>query len=249
MFLIPRILVHGIMAILCLVAGAVTAAEEKLRVAVLENSPPMSYRDTDGRLTGFSAEIIRAVCAEMQARCELQPIVLDRVLDALGSGEIDIAAVSLLDTPERRAKILFAIPYFRSTSLWFAKPGVQPGDRGIRVAAVKGSAQERYARSQGWDTIAVPTNGELGQPLLAGVAQAAIVPMNTSLALTKDKDFQALGLNSSVMKAPELLGNASFGISPRRPELKEAVDGALEKIKRNGVYERINSQFLPFRVH
>jgi ABC-type amino acid transport substrate-binding protein len=249
MFLIPRILVHGIMAILCLVAGAVTAAEEKLRVAVLENSPPMSYRDTDGRLTGFSAEIIRAVCAEMQARCELQPIVLDRVLDALGSGEIDIAAVSLLDTPERRAKILFAIPYFRSTSLWFAKPGVQPGDRGIRVAAVKGSAQERYARSQGWDTIAVPTNGELGQPLLAGVAQAAIVPMNTSLALTKDKDFQALGLNSSVMKAPELLGNASFGISPRRPELKEAVDGALERIKRNGVYERINSQFLPFRVH
>ena len=249
MFLIPRILTHGIMAALCLVASGVTAAEEKLRVAVLENSPPMSYRDTDGRLTGFSAEIIRAVCAEMQARCELQPIVLERVVNALVSGEIDIAAVSLLDTPERRTKILLAIPYFRSTSLWFAKPGVQPGDRGIRVAAVKGSAQERYARSQGWDTIAVPTNGELGQPLLAGVAQAAIIPMNTSLALTKDKDFLALGLNSTVMKAPELLGNASFGISPRRPELKEAVDGALERIKRNGVYERINSQFLPFRVH
>jgi ABC-type amino acid transport substrate-binding protein len=249
MFLIPRILTHGIMAALCLVAGGVTAAEEKLRVAVLENSPPMSYRDTDGRLTGFSAEIIRAVCAEMQARCELQPIVLERVVNALVSGEIDIAAVSLLDTPERRTKILLAIPYFRSTSLWFAKPGVQPGDRGIRVAAVKGSAQERYARSQGWDTIAVPTNGELGEPLLAGIAQAAIIPMNTALALTKNKDFLALGLTSTVMKAPELLGNASFGISPRRPELKEAVDGALERIKRNGVYERINSQFLPFRVH
>lgn len=95
----------------------------------------------------------------------------------------------------------------------------------------------------------MPTNGELGQPLLAGIAQAAIVPMNTALALTKSKDFQALGLNSTVMKAPELVGNASFGISPRRPELKEAVDGALEKIKRNGVYERINTQFLPFRVH
>jgi ABC-type amino acid transport substrate-binding protein len=249
MLLIPRILVHGIMAVLCLVAGAVMAAEEKLRVAVLENSPPMSYRDADGRLTGFSAEMIRAVCAEMQAHCELQPIVLERVVNALVSGEIDIAAVSLLDTPERRAKILFASPYFRSTSLWFAKPGVQPGDRGIRVAAVKGSAQERYARSQGWDTIAVPTNGELGEPLLAGIAQAAIIPMNTSLALTKNRDFQALGLTSTVMKAPELIGNASFGISPRRPELKEAIDSALERIKRNGVYERINSQFLPFRVH
>jgi len=249
MFFFPRRFVRCMLALTCLVASAVTAAEQTLRVAVLENSPPMSYRDTDGRLTGFSAEIIRAVCAEMQARCELQPIVLERVLDALTSGEIDIAAVSLLDTPERRARILLAAPYFRSTTLWFAKPGVQPGDRGIRVAAVKGSAQERYARSQGWDTVAVPTNGELGQPLMAGIAQAVIIPMNTALALTKDKDFQALGLKSTVMKAPELIGNASFGISPRRPELKEAVDGALERIKRNGVYERINTQFLPFRVH
>ncbi|QKV57933.1 MAG: transporter substrate-binding domain-containing protein [Dechloromonas sp.] len=107
-------------------AGAVTAAEQALRVAVLENSPPMSYRDADGRLTGFSAEIIRAVCAEMQVRCELQPIVLERVLDALGSGEIDIAAVSLLDTPERRARILFATPYFRSTSCGSPNPACSP---------------------------------------------------------------------------------------------------------------------------
>jgi ABC-type amino acid transport substrate-binding protein len=248
MFPFPRLFARCILAIFCLLAGAVIAAEQALRVAVLENSPPMSYRDTDGRLTGFNTEIIRAVCTEMQARCEIQPIVLERLINALGSGEIDIAAVSLLDTPERRAKILFTTPYFRSTSLWFAKPGVQPGDPGIRVAAVKGSAQERYARGQGWDTVAVPTNAELGQPLLAGIAQAVIAPMNNALVLTKNKDFQALGLSSTVMKAPELSGNASFGISPRRPELKEAVDGALEKIKRNGVYERINTQFLPFRV-
>ena len=62
-------------------------------------------------------------------------------------------------------------------------------------------------------------------------------------------DFLRLGLGSTVMKAPELVGNASFGINPRRPELKIAVDEALDRIKRNGVYERINTQFLPFRVH
>jgi hypothetical protein len=51
------------------------------------------------------------------------------------------------------------------------------------------------------------------------------------------------------MTVPDLVGNASFGINPRRPELKIAVDDALERIKLNGVYERINTQFLPFRVH
>ena len=126
---------------------------------------------------------------------------------------------------------------------------MEPGQRGLRVAVVKGSAQETYARKQGWNTVGVLTNGEIGAPLLAGIAQAAIVLMNTSLHLQGDKAFQELGLATTVMRVPELVGNASFGINPRRPELKIAVDEALERINRNGVYERVNTQFLPFRVH
>ena len=233
------------------VAAATVApsAAGTLQVAVLENSPPMSFRDSDGRLTGFSVEVVKAVCAEMKVRCEFQAMALDRVVDALAGGEIDIAAVSMLDTPERRRRILLAQPHFRSITLWFAKPGVEPGQRGLRVAVVKGSAQETYARKQNWDTVGVPTSGELGAPLLAGIAQAAVVPMNASLHLQNNKDFRQLGLAATVMTVPELVGNASFGINPRHPDLKIAVDDALERIKRNGVYERINTQFLPFRVH
>jgi len=250
MILRLRKLLAGLVASLCLAMGmAAHAADQPLKVAVLENSPPMSFHDDNGRLTGFSIEIARALCEEMQVQCEFHVILLGRLLDALAGGEFDIAAVSLLDTPERRQRILLAQPYFRSITLWFAKPGVEPGTPGLRVAVVKGSAQESYARKQGWETVAVQTNGELGAPLIAGVAQAAIVPMNTSLHLQKNADFQRLGLASTVMKVPELLGNASFGINPQRPELKVAVDDALERIKRNGVYERINTQFLPFRVH
>lgn len=248
----PRLrnLLATLYAATCLAAATVAhSATATLQVAVLDNAPPMAFRDADGRLTGFSVEVARAVCAEMKARCEFQVMVLDRVVDALAGGEIDIAAVSLLDTPERRRRILLAQPILRSVTLWFARPGVEPGQRGLRIAVVKGSAQEAYARAQNWDTVGVPTSGDLGAPLLAGVAHAAIVPMNTSLHLQSNKDFQRLGLAATVMKVPELVGNASFGINPRRPELKTAVDDALERIKRNGVYERINTQFLPFRVH
>jgi ABC-type amino acid transport substrate-binding protein len=31
--------------------------------------------------------------------------------------------------------------------------------------------------------------------------------------------------------------------------LKEQIDAALDRIKRNGTYDRINSRFLPFRVN
>ena len=243
-----NILASLIAAIYVAAATVAPSAADTLQVAVLENSPPMSFRDGDGRLTGFSVEVVQAVCAEMKVQCEFQAMVLDRVVDALADGEIDIAAVSLLDTPERRRRILLAQPHFRSITLWFARPGVEPGQRGLRVAVVKGSAQETYARKQNWDTVGVPTSGELGAPLIAGIAQAAIVPMNTSLHLQRNRDFRQLGLAATVMTVPALVGNASFGINPRRPDLKIAVDDALEHIKRNGVYERINTQFLPFRV-
>jgi ABC-type amino acid transport substrate-binding protein len=84
---------------------------------------------------------------------------------------------------------------------------------------------------------------------LAGVAQAAIMPMSTAFNLQKNKSFQQLKLESTVMQVPELTGYASFGVNPRKPELKQSVDEALERIKRNGVYDRINTQFLPFRIH
>jgi ABC-type amino acid transport substrate-binding protein len=248
MLLRLRLTACSLAAALCLAAGQAQAAALLLKVAVLENAPPMAYRDADGRLTGFSVEVARALCEEMLAQCSFQTAVLEQVVDQLVAGEIDIAAVSLLDTPERRIRILFSQPYFRSISLWIAKPGVLPGDRGLRIAVLKGSAQESYARKQGWETVGVRTSGELGAPLIAGSAQAAIVPMNTSLNLQKNRDFQRLGLHSTVLKAPELVGNAAFGINPRRPEIKLMVDAALERIKRNGVYERINTQFLPFRV-
>lgn len=243
-----RLAITSVIAALGLGGAATCAAEQVLKIGVLDSSPPMSYRKADGQLTGFSIEIARALCEEMRVRCDFQITTIERVVDSVASGEFDIGAVSLLDTPERRARILLAQPHFRSISLWFAKPGVMPGERGLRVAVVKGSAQESYVRKQGWNMVAVPTNRELGQPLIAGVAQAAIVPMTTSLNLMNDQEFRNLGLSSTVMKVPELVGNASFGINPRRPELKESVDNALEHIKRNGTYDRINSQFLPFRI-
>jgi ABC-type amino acid transport substrate-binding protein len=235
--------------LLCLVAGAGWAETPAIRVAVLDNAPPMSFVDSAGQRTGFSAEIARALCEEMGVQCTFQVIMLNQVLDALVQNEVDIAAVSLLDTPERRRQILLAKPYFRSLSLWFAQPGVAPGTPDLRVAIVRGSAQERYALKQGWQVVGTPTNGELCDPLIAGVAQAAIIPMSTALNLLKNPAVKQLGLVSSVMPVPELSGEASFGINPKRPDLKKSVDEALDKIKRNGVYDRINSKFLPFRVN
>lgn len=229
-------------------AGGAYAAEPALRVVVLDNSPPMSYRDEAGQLTGFSVEIARALCLEIRANCVFDVAVQEALLETVVQGKADIAVATVFDNNERRGKLLFAKPYYRSLSLWMARPDVTPGRAGVRVAVVHGSAQEDYARKQGWDIHGVRTNGELAGSLVGGEAQAALVPMTSALQLQKNDQFRRLGLAPTVLRAPELSGDASFGISPRRPALKEEINAALDRIKRNGTYDRINSRFLPFRV-
>lgn len=239
-------------AVLTAAAGLVRAqavAGEALRVAVIGSLAPMSYHDADGRLTGFNIEIARALCTEIGATCRFEEATLGRLIDTLADDEFAFAAVSLLDTPERRSRVLMTVPYYRSITLWFAKEGVQPGRAGQRVAVVRGSAQESFARKQGWETVGVLTHGEIVAPLAAGVAHAALLPMNTGIGLQRNPDFQRLGLTATVLKAPELIGNVSFAVNPRRGDLKEALDAAIERIKRNGTFDRINTQFLPFRVN
>jgi hypothetical protein len=64
----------------------------------------------------------------------------------------------------------------------------------------------------------------------------------------KSEAYRRLELSATVLRSPELGGDASFGVSLFRPELLDEINAALERIKRNGTYDRINSRYLPFRV-
>lgn len=209
----------------------------------------MSYRDARGQLTGFSVDVGRALCAEMRVLCEFQPMRFAVIPEALKSGQVDFAAVSFLDTPERRAQMVLAKPYFRSVTLWLSSPGMQPGLAGTRVLVVKGSAQERFANRQGWAVVTVASHADLVPALAAGRVDAAMIPMMTATHVLSAPSVQALGWVQKVMPEPELGGAASFGISPVRAELKPLMDAALDRLMRNGEYDRINSQYLSLRVY
>jgi len=220
-----------------------------LRIGVLDDAPPMGFRDAEGRLSGFSHAIAEAMCQEMKANCTFVVTRLDFLVEELASGVIDIAAVGLLNTPDRRQSILFSQPVYRSITVWLSRPEHPPGRPKVRVSVFRGSVHEHYARTHGWLTVGAQTDGEMLDQMSAGVTQAMVVPLMTSFALQKNPRYLALNLTPSVLQAGELSGDAAFGIRKDRPELKAALDEALENLRRNGTYDRINTLYLPFRVH
>lgn len=230
-------------------ASLATAAEGKvLHVLSLEHDPPAAFRDSSGKLTGFNVEIARAVCREMNAHCVFYVGTLDQVQEKLATGKADFAAVGLLESEVRRQQILFARPHYRSFSVWLARPGVVPGSSGVRVGVVRASAQASYAARQGWRVRELASYPELTESMAGGGIEAALLPMVSSLHLQMHPAVRERRLAATPIRGPGLEGAAAFGIAPHRQDLKPGMDAAIDRLKRNGTFDRINSRFLPFRV-
>ena len=208
----------------------------------------MSYEDEQGRLVGFNIEMAEALCQTMRVRCKLQQVSIGNVIDVFVAGEADFAAVSLLVTPERQQKVLFSKPYYRSQSIWLRtgdEPARHPRHHGRRSTRL---GQARHVEAEGWKSLFVEHHRELPALLAAGTVDAVLVPMPTALQLLRDKALQGRNIGPSVLPAPQLSGDVAFSISPQRPDLQARIDAAIDAVKSDGRFDRINTKYLPFRL-
>lgn len=234
--------------ILLLGSFAVAAQEKIYRVALISHSPPLSYTDHTGKFTGFNVEVAAELCATMRIRCVQQALPIDKIVDMAATDQIDFAVVGFVATPERRARVLFSKDYFQSMSVWMAKPTVTVGNSRSSVAVIKGSAQASHAQAMGWKTTEVATNREITLLLASGVADATVLPMLGALSLAQENLLLPLELKSTVINGPLITGSLRMVINPKQAELVERINAAIDQIKRDGRFDRINTKFVPFSL-
>jgi ABC-type amino acid transport substrate-binding protein len=237
------------LATILLLGGFPISAQEKAyRVALIAHSPPLSYTDQTGKFTGFNVEIATELCATMKIRCVQQSFTVDKIVDMAAADQFDFAVVGFIATPERRKKVLFSKEYFQSLSVWMAKPSVAVGSSRSGVAVIKGSAQASHAKAMGWKTVEGATNAEITSFLVSGIADAAVLPMLGALSLAQENPLQAFGLKSTVLTGPLITGTLHMVISPKQADLVERINDAIDQIKRDGRFDRINTKFVPFSL-
>ena len=93
--------------------GLATQAQDKpkMRVGFITRYQPYSFAQSDGALTGFDVEVVRALLASMGH--ELEPVVdtFTNLRQKLQKGDIAFIGNQLLFTPENRRHFDFAKPY------------------------------------------------------------------------------------------------------------------------------------------
>lgn len=260
--LIQAILLAGLVTAQPAGADAPPPADRPfLRIVVIDHSPPFSHRDADGVLVGFNIEFGRELCRSLQAVCSFDAAPFKQIIDDVAAGRYDIGFGNVLRTPDREQRLLFSIPYWRSSSSLVGQRGqpemaLDEAIRSRRIAAIRGSRQhEALSRLAGSDPallanlVTVSTLEELWAAMRNGKSDLAIGPtLNVVHFLLSDAGdgFETIG---TPMSEDGLGGTVHIVFPPGQHELKASVDRALTALRNDGTYQRINRSYFPFDIY
>ncbi len=237
-------------------AGAGVAAEGPLRVAVDAQYPPFGFIDAQGNLTGFDVDIAKALCARMKRECIVSGVPFDDILPGIVRGDIDIAVAGFGNTEERLQLVNFTDRYYRSHSVFLEKAGagadVSPDGLAGKVAGVQtGSAQEAYMRRAYPKTelLTLPEFEGLMADLRDGKTTVALVEGLPGFAFLKTPAGDAFEVVGGPVQDAELSGPSYIAVSKKLPQVVDDLNKALEAIRQNGEYARINRKYFDFNIY
>jgi polar amino acid transport system substrate-binding protein len=212
-----------------------------LRVAVDFGFYPFSDLQ-QGQPVGYDIDLARAVAQKLGLRAEFVPSNLDSIYDDLANHKADLAASALPYAPEQGWRASFSTFYFNAGQVLVVPQGSaiagqdQLGGRTIGVPL--GSDADTYARrlASGDSTITVHSNYDTPAEVLADLRDskldAAIVDNTSALSdLGHRPGLQIVG--PALTLEPYVLA-----VPVEAYQLQEAVNRALEDLRREGFFER-----------
>jgi len=86
-----------------------------LRVGTNADFAPFEFQDVSGKeYQGFDMDLIRAIAKEMGYQADIQNINFDGLIPAMESGNLDVIISGMSINDERKQKVDFSEPYYKS---------------------------------------------------------------------------------------------------------------------------------------
>lgn len=224
-----------------------------LRIITDDEFPPLHFADPDGQPVGFSVDLMRAICERMAVACTIQVRRFDTLLQTLAEGQADIVAAAIPVTASLKSRFHVSRIYHRLPARFVGAAGfdrfrVEAGFTGVRVGVARDTAHAAYLAEHFPKAVATGAadleaalqlllRGEVD--LVFGDGQAAAL----WLGGREGAGFRFVG--------GPFLGIRHFGegigfvLRPDEPNLKRAVDYALQGVWDDGTYARLFLRYFP----
>lgn len=229
---------------------------EPLIVATEGVYPPFSYVDDNGQLTGFDTDIARALCRQMERECELRQVAWSDLIPEMEAGRVDFSVASMAKTEDRSRRVNFTDYYYRSHSTFAGDPDrfsdISPKVlKGVRLATGRDTIQADFLQNHYPDSEIILTD-DLPQTLellKSGKADLALSDTINLLDFLQQPESLQFDYIGDPLQAEELHSKAHIAVRKGEEQLLEDLNEALEDIRLDGSYERINRKYFPFSIY
>lgn len=216
----------------------------ELRVALSGAYPPFSMVNDQNEVVGFDV----AIGSEIAKRLGVEPVIVttawDGIIAGLLAGKYDTIVGSMSITPEREKVVDFVGPYYHAGRAIFVpkESDVETLEdlKGKTIGVTLGETHEKWAREQtdmNWELKTYKGLPELLLELQNGRIDAMIIDSIPGRVAIKKEDRPIRELDLPNLEG----GNVAVGIAIRKdnPELKAAMQKALDAMMEDGTYEEI----------
>lgn len=223
-------------------------ARGRLIVGLDTGSNLMSFRNpATGRIEGFDVDIAREIARDLFGspdRIEFRVLAYSEREKALQDSQVDIVAKTMTVTCDRRAQIDFSSVYYVAHQKLMVTAGSPINSAadlaGKRVCAAEGTTSLDRLRLQ--QPAAAVVTVPMWSDCLVMLQQRQVDAISTDDTLlagmaTQDPHVRIVGPN---------MGDELYGIGIRTgdDDLERFVNGTLERIRRDGTWERIYDSWL-----
>ena len=238
-----------------MLAGASSAAVADIKFGVAaEPYPPFSSKDASGKWVGWEIDLMDAVCAQMNEKCELVEVAWDGIIPALTSKQIDVIWSSMSITGERKQTIDFTNMYDNTPTVII---GAKTGDKDITPEHLKGKVMgaqvstihekyvQKYYAPAGVEVKTYATQDEANNDLAAGRLDYVQADGSALDAFLKTEQGSACcELKGQVKDDPEVLGEGvGGGVRKDEAALKDKLNAAIAELAKSGKFEEITNKY------
>lgn len=232
---------------------------QKVRIGTEGAYPPFNFIDPSGKLQGFDIDIANALCEAAGVQCEFVTQDWDGMIPGLLAKKYDAIIASMSITEERKQRVDFTNKYYQTPARFVAKKGTdiqisQEGLTGKTVGVQRATVSDNFIRDNFGQNITIKsyaTQDEANMDLVSGrldlVFADAVVLMEGFLNTDAGKDYDFIGPGYT---NKEWFGEG-IGIAVRKGEedLIKLLNGAIEKIRADGTYKKLNDKYFNFDVY
>lgn len=199
--------------------------------------PPMEYVEGD-EIVGFDVDLTKEIAGKLGLKLDYQNAAWDGIFPALIVHKYDMVISSVTITEDRQKEMDFSIPYFKTDQAFSVREDSDIDSteklNGKIAGCQIGTTGELEAREI--EGLEVNTYDDIllaFEDLKAGRIDTVVSDSYMGFAYVKNNEGLKTGL---VVETDEQLGIA---FSKDTPELREAVNEALQEIMDDGTYDEI----------